>query len=54
MTLEQRVRKLEQEVDKLDEDITINYEDIKAILKYLKKKYPQDFLPGGQFKPGVI
>ena len=54
MIIEQKVKELEKEVDELRHDINVIWDDKKNILKYLRKKYPQDFLPGGQFRPEVI
>ncbi len=54
MLIELRVKELEKEVDELRHDISVICDDKKNILKYLRKKYPQDFLPGGQFRPEVI
>ena len=59
--LENNVRKIEQEIDSIAKDIKdvkkdaeSNYDDIGDILKYLRKKDPQDFMPGGQIRPEFL
>jgi hypothetical protein len=58
MTLEKRIEKrfeiLEERVGVLEDKADNDYADIGNILRFLRIKYPQDFQPGGQFKPGLF
>ena len=42
--MDQQIKALEAKIEELEQNIEINYAHIKKILKYLKKKYPQDFI----------
>lgn len=54
MDLEKRVKFLEEKVEELEEKVDTYYDDIGDILGFLRTKYPNDFRPGGQFKPGLF
>lgn len=54
MELEKRIRVLEDKMKELEERANAHYADIGNILRFLKKKYPNDFYPGGQIKPLAI
>jgi hypothetical protein len=51
MDLEKKVKVLKKKIEELEEKVNVHYDDIGNILRFLRTKYPQDFLPGGQFKP---
>lgn len=54
MDLEKRMKFLEEKVEELEEKTDAYYDDISNIMGFLRTKHPDDFLPGGQFKPGLF
>lgn len=44
--IEKRLEDLEYKIHELREEIEVNYEHITEILKLLRRKYPEEFMPG--------
>ena len=47
--IEERLKDLEYKVHELREEIEVNYEHMTEILKLLRKKYPEEFMPSPGF-----
>ena len=47
--VEERIKDLEYKVHELREEIEVNYEHMTEILKLLRKKCPEEFMPGPGF-----
>jgi len=54
MNVDDKIKGLETRTNELEKEIEQNHSDIGDILAYLRKKYPQDFTAGGEFKDGII